>query len=75
MEEDDLGPDTISEEDKAPYFTLALAFTVLRAFHKCIGTQRTLEVWDEIAAKWKECGREETVAIETLLEQLQSRDL
>jgi len=75
MEEDDQGPDTIPEEDRAPYFTPALASTVLRAFHKCIGTQRTLEVWSEITARWKDCGREETVQIETLLERLQSRDL
>lgn len=74
MEENDQGL-PISEEDKAPYITLSLAVTVLRAFHKCIGTPRTLEVWKDIAARWKECDREETVTIETLLEDLQRRDL
>jgi pentatricopeptide repeat protein len=75
MEEEDLGPDLVAEEDKAPYFTLGLAVTVLRAFHKCTGMQRTLEVWNEIATRWKECGREETVHIEEMLEELQRRDL
>ena len=75
MEEEDLGPDLVAEEDKAPYFTLGLAVTVLRAFHKCIGMQRTLEVWKDIATRWKECGKEETVYIEEMLEELQRRDL
>ena len=75
MEEDDQGPDSIAEEDKAPYITLALAVTVLRAFYKCVGMQRTMEVWNEIASRWKECGREETEHIENLLEELQRRDL
>ena len=75
MEEDDQGPDSIAEEEKAPYITLALAVTVLRAFYKCVGMQRTMEVWNEIASRWKECGREETEHIETLLEELQRRDL
>ena len=75
MEEDDHDLNSASEEHKAPYFTLALAITVLRAFDKCVGTQRTLEVWKEIATRWKECGREETVQIEALLERLQIRNL
>lgn len=75
MEEDDQGPDAIAEDDRPPYFTLGLAVTVLRAFHKCVGMQRTMEVWSEIATRWKECGREETVHIEALLEELQRRDL
>ena len=75
MEEDDQGPDLLSEEDRPPYFTLGIAVTVLRAFYKCVGMQRTMEVWKEIATRWKECGREETVQIETLLEELQRRDL
>jgi hypothetical protein len=75
MEEDDQGPDAIAEDDRPPYFTLGLAITVLRAFHKCCGMQRTMEVWNDIASRWKECGREETVQIETLLEDLQRRDL
>ena len=75
MEEDDQGPDAIAEDDRPPYFTLGLAITVLRAFHKCCGMQRTMEVWNDIATRWKECGREETVQIETLLEDLQRRDL
>jgi pentatricopeptide repeat protein len=75
MEEDDQGPDLIAEEDRPPCFTLGLAITVLRAFHKCCGMQRTIQVWNDIASRWKECGREETVQIETLLEDLQRRDL
>jgi pentatricopeptide repeat protein len=74
--EDDLDDlHSVSEEHRAPYFTLGLAVTVLRAFHKCVGTPRTLEIWDEIKARWKECGREETERIEGLLEALQRRDL
>jgi hypothetical protein len=75
MEEDDLNLTEVSEENKAPYFTLGMAITVLRAFHKCVGTPRTLEIWEVIKARWQECGREETVKIETLLEDLQRRDL
>lgn len=75
MEEDDPGLLSASEEHKPPYFTLNMAVTVLRAFHKCMGTPRMLEVWSEIRARWKECGREETEKLETLVEKLQKRDL
>lgn len=74
MEDDDYG-DSVSEENKAPYITTSMVIVVLRAFHKCIGTPRTLEVWDEIRPRWKECGREELMKVDDLLEDLQRRDL
>lgn len=65
----------ISEEHKAPYFTESLVVTVLRAFHKCIGTPRMLEVWDEIKLRWKDCGSEEMMKIESRIEDMQRWDL
>ena len=65
---------TVSEEHKAPYFTLGLAINVLRAFYKCAGSARMLEVWDDIRDRWRECGKEEAEAVERLIEKLQQRD-
>jgi hypothetical protein len=73
-DEEDAHFRTVSEEHKAPYFTLNLAMTVLRAFHKCVGPARMLEVWDDIRARWRECGREESLKVEKMIEKLRARD-
>jgi pentatricopeptide repeat protein len=65
---------TVSEEDRAPYFTLGLATNVIRAFYKCAGSARMLEVWDEMKDRWRDCGREEAVTVERLVRKLQARD-
>ncbi|KAM0689882.1 hypothetical protein Q7P36_010754 [Cladosporium allicinum] len=65
---------TVSEEHKAPYFTIGLAINVLRAFHKCVGPARMLEVWDDIRDRWRECGRDDAEKIERLIEKLQTRE-
>jgi pentatricopeptide repeat protein len=73
-EASDSGYSALSEEHKAPYFTLKLAANALRAFHKCVGPARMLEVWDEIRDRWKDCGREEAEKLERLIEKLKARE-
>jgi pentatricopeptide repeat protein len=73
-DEEDVQYRTVSEEHKAPYFTLNLAMNVLRAFHKCVGPKRMLEVWDDIRARWRECGREESQKVEKMIEKLRARE-
>lgn len=74
-EEADLaGHFEISEEDKPPYITVSMATVILRAFHKCIGTPRTLEVWDDMKDRWKYRGPDETEAVENLLATLSRFD-
>lgn len=75
IEDEEPGASALSEEHRAPYFTLGLVVTVLRAFHKCKGTPRVLEVWDEIKSRWKECGAEEITKIESKIEDIRKWDL
>ncbi|KAK4549902.1 hypothetical protein LTR36_005203 [Oleoguttula mirabilis] len=63
-----------SEEDKAPYFTKALAHGVLRAFFKCAGRKKMLEVWEEIKAKWVDMEADDRRILQELVEHLVRED-
>ncbi|KAL1586641.1 hypothetical protein WHR41_04521 [Cladosporium halotolerans] len=63
-EGEDPGRLAVSEEDKTPYFTLSLAKVVIRAFAKCMGTPRMLEVAEEIKARWKDCNSDDLLQLE-----------
>lgn len=75
IEDEEPGVSALSEEHRAPYFTFGLAVTVLRAFHKCMGTPRMLEVWDEMKVRWKDCGTEDMTKIESKIEDIRKWDL
>lgn len=67
-EGEDPGRLAVSEEDKTPYFTLSLAKVVIRAFAKCMGTPRMLEVAEEIKARWKDCNSDDLLQLERFVE-------
>ncbi|EMC97490.1 hypothetical protein BAUCODRAFT_454234 [Baudoinia panamericana UAMH 10762] len=62
-----IAPDDIetdeSETNRAPYFTAGLAKAAVRAFNKCTGKKKMLQVWDEIKDRWKDmpASDEETI--------------
>ena len=60
----------ISEENRPPYFTQSMAIVVLKAYYKCCGQKRMLEVWTEIKARWRECGPLERETIEGIVKDM-----
>ncbi|KAM0715685.1 hypothetical protein Q7P37_009184 [Cladosporium fusiforme] len=72
---DDPGLNSVSDEDRAPYFTGSLVGTILRAFHRCMGTPRMLEVWEEIQSRWESRSPDDNDRIEGMISQLQKSDL
>ena len=71
--EDRLEPEE-SEEDRAPYFTRSLAHGVLRAFYKCAGRKKMLEVWTEIQSRWTEMDADDERTVQQLVEKLVRED-
>ncbi|KAK5138331.1 hypothetical protein LTR08_003392 [Meristemomyces frigidus] len=63
-----------SEEDRAPYFTRSLAHGVLRAFYKCAGRKKMLEVWTEIQGRWTDVDDDDERALKALIEKLVRED-
>ena len=51
----ELAPD-ISEDERSPYYTGALAMAAVRAFYRCAGKIRMLEVWQEVQDGWDNVG-------------------
>lgn len=74
-DEEDPAPNPVSDEDRAPYFTRSLVAVILRAFHRCMGTPRMLEVWEEIRLRWKDCSAEDIQKIEAQIEYSRRYDL
>lgn len=72
---DDSGRNPVSDEDKAPYFTRSLVATIIRAFHRCMGTPRMLEVWEEIQSRWEDRSTEDQELIEAMIQYLREFDL
>jgi len=66
---DEYAPE-ISETERAPYFTPSLAIAALRAFYKCAGTKRMLEVWREIRERWRDMDGEDTLHVQTTVDKL-----
>lgn len=71
---DDPDAAEISEEDKTPYFTRALAHSVLRAFYKCAGRKKMLEVWSDIRTRWVDMESEDRGTIQELVDKLVRED-
>jgi hypothetical protein len=44
--------DSLSHEERPPFFTPNLARVVIYAFYKCAGRKRMLQVWAEIQERW-----------------------
>ena len=63
-----------SEEDRAPYFTRSLAHGVLRAFYKCAGRKKMLDVWTEIQSRWTEMDMDDERTVQQLVEKLVRED-
>lgn len=75
-QEEDLADDAyLSEEHRPPYFTQSMAIVALRAYYKCCGRNRMLEVWAEIKDRWKECGPVERETIDGMIEEMLRWDI
>jgi pentatricopeptide repeat protein len=62
---------TLSEESRAPYFTVALACVALRAFHRCAGRRSMMQVWHEMQlVSWREMTAEQRLDIQQLVDRL-----
>ena len=73
FEEDDDAPE-LSNEETPPYFTPGLAKQALRAFYKCAGRKRMLEVWTEIQQRWITMNSDERARMEEVVRRLRMDD-
>jgi pentatricopeptide repeat protein len=61
----------LSEESRAPYFTVALTCVALKAFHRCAGRRRAMQVWQEIQLVWwREMAVEQRLEIQQVVDRL-----
>jgi pentatricopeptide repeat protein len=69
-----LVPDNkLSEESRAPYFTVALTCVALRAFHRCAGRRRMLQVWQEIQSQlWQGMTMDQRLEVQETVDSLRS---
>ncbi|KAK3071040.1 hypothetical protein LTR53_009377, partial [Teratosphaeriaceae sp. CCFEE 6253] len=70
VEDDDDFDREQSEEDRAPYFTLTLALAAIRAWYKCAGLPRMLEVWQEIRSRWDKMSVDDREVVQKLVDRL-----
>lgn len=63
-----------SELERAPYFTKSLAVAAVRAFHKCAGKKRMLEVWEEIRERWGDMDGDERDWVQGTIDKLVRED-
>ena len=70
---DDYASET-SETERAPYFTSSLAITAVRAFYKCAGKARMLEVWSEIQDRWKDMDGDDRISVQNAVDKLCRED-
>ncbi|KAK3635984.1 hypothetical protein LTR22_018977 [Elasticomyces elasticus] len=59
-----------SEEDRAPYFTRALAYAAIKAWWKTAGKQGMLDAWEVIKERWKGMEQEDREVLSRLVEML-----
>lgn len=67
------GPEQ-SEEDHAPYLTRSCVHSVVRAFYKCAGKPKMLDVWADIRGRWDTSSEEDRRAIQSLVDKLVRED-
>jgi hypothetical protein len=63
----------LSEETRAPYFTVALTCVALKAFHRCAGRRRMLQVWQEIQLRlWQGMTMDQRLEVQQMVDSLRS---
>jgi len=63
-------PTDISHEAHPPFFTPHLVIAILRAFHRCAGPRRMLEVAKEIRGKWEDATEDEVRRVQEFVQQI-----
>ena len=57
-----------AEQNRSPYFTSMLATGVVRAYYKCLGRNKMLEVWEEIKVRWKDMTKDEREGLQDVVD-------
>ena len=55
--------DSLSREERPPFFTPNLARVVIYAFYKCAGRKRMLQVWAEIQERWTDLSLDDKIQL------------
>jgi pentatricopeptide repeat protein len=62
---------TLSEESRAPYFTVALACIALKVFHRYAGRRRMMQVWEEMQLViWRDMTAEQRLNVQHCVDRL-----
>lgn len=57
----------LAEDERPPYFTSALAHIVIKAFYRCAGINRMLEVHGQILALWEDISPDQREDMQSLV--------
>ncbi|KAF2771358.1 hypothetical protein EJ03DRAFT_325789 [Teratosphaeria nubilosa] len=71
--DDEYAPE-IEETERAPYITRGAAHALVRAFYRCAGRKRMVEVWKEIQDRWKDVDPEDRSSVEHSVQRMIQQD-
>ncbi|KXL43485.1 hypothetical protein M433DRAFT_155881 [Acidomyces richmondensis BFW] len=63
-----------AEDGGPPSYSRRLALNALKAFYRCAGKAKMLQVWEEIRATWKGMHVDDEVTVQTLVDRLVAWD-
>ena len=74
IDEDDFRAPEVAQHDRPPYFAPPLTIRALRAFYKCAGPKKMLQVWGDIQDRWRDMDAEQREKIQGAVAEMVDED-